>query len=236
MGNVVTPNLGPTTPGALGADEDIIPTAIVIKNIPFNVKRETLLDIIVSSFIMRYHRHIAHLFARLLSRSRRLMRSITILTRLVNSGVLPLLTSGSQLMPTPSLLPSMVSTCKAVSCASNTKRFCKLAKRSALSARRLSVVCVPCNWRRSRLRCSSNSTSRRPSTTMVAPQVLASLLRSLRRARSPALRHSRLSRRLKSSFLRCPRFRPLEVIASAVRRFHRPLRRGASSLLLPSST
>jgi hypothetical protein len=30
------------------SDEDIIPTAIVIKNIPFNVKRETLLDIIVS--------------------------------------------------------------------------------------------------------------------------------------------------------------------------------------------
>jgi len=28
-------------------DDEIIPTAIVIKNIPFNVKRETLLDIIV---------------------------------------------------------------------------------------------------------------------------------------------------------------------------------------------
>ncbi|KZO99512.1 hypothetical protein CALVIDRAFT_544512 [Calocera viscosa TUFC12733] len=38
-----------TPNGALpGADEDIIPTAIVIKNIPFNVKRETLLDIIAS--------------------------------------------------------------------------------------------------------------------------------------------------------------------------------------------
>jgi hypothetical protein len=33
---------------ALGnPEEDIIPTAIVIKNIPFSVKRETLLDIIV---------------------------------------------------------------------------------------------------------------------------------------------------------------------------------------------
>jgi hypothetical protein len=32
---------------ATGADDEIIPTAIVIKNIPFNVKRETLLDIIV---------------------------------------------------------------------------------------------------------------------------------------------------------------------------------------------
>ncbi|KAI0005864.1 hypothetical protein BJV74DRAFT_792329 [Russula compacta] len=31
-----------------GAEEEIIPTAIVIKNIPFNVKRETLLDIIAS--------------------------------------------------------------------------------------------------------------------------------------------------------------------------------------------
>jgi hypothetical protein len=36
----------PTTPGA-NPDDEIIPTAIVIKNIPFNVKRETLLDIIV---------------------------------------------------------------------------------------------------------------------------------------------------------------------------------------------
>ena len=34
--------------GTAGSDDDIIPTAIVIKNIPFNVKRETLLDIIVS--------------------------------------------------------------------------------------------------------------------------------------------------------------------------------------------
>ncbi|KZV94065.1 hypothetical protein EXIGLDRAFT_709239 [Exidia glandulosa HHB12029] len=40
------------TPGGsllgTGADDEIIPTAIVIKNIPFNVKRETLLDIIAS--------------------------------------------------------------------------------------------------------------------------------------------------------------------------------------------
>ncbi|KDQ60576.1 hypothetical protein JAAARDRAFT_31543 [Jaapia argillacea MUCL 33604] len=40
-------NLGPGTPGPIG-DDDIIPNAIVIKNIPFNVKRETLLDIIAS--------------------------------------------------------------------------------------------------------------------------------------------------------------------------------------------
>ncbi|KAH8108449.1 hypothetical protein DFH11DRAFT_1516728 [Phellopilus nigrolimitatus] len=34
--------------GQGGLDDEIIPTAIVIKNIPFNVKRETLLDIIAS--------------------------------------------------------------------------------------------------------------------------------------------------------------------------------------------
>ena len=39
------------TPGTPGQDDEIIPTAIVIKNIPFNVKRETLLDIIVSTFL-----------------------------------------------------------------------------------------------------------------------------------------------------------------------------------------
>lgn len=39
----------PITPGTPAGDDEIIPTAIVIKNIPFNVKRETLLDIIVST-------------------------------------------------------------------------------------------------------------------------------------------------------------------------------------------
>lgn len=38
-------------PGTPGLDDEIIPTAIVIKNIPFNVKRETLLDIIVSCLV-----------------------------------------------------------------------------------------------------------------------------------------------------------------------------------------
>lgn len=45
MGSLQPP-IAPGTPSQL-ADEEIIPTAIVIKNIPFNVKRETLLDIIV---------------------------------------------------------------------------------------------------------------------------------------------------------------------------------------------
>ncbi|KAG9318148.1 hypothetical protein JVU11DRAFT_221 [Chiua virens] len=44
MGNLAS---APLTPG-LSPDDEIIPTAIVIKNIPFNVKRETLLDIIAS--------------------------------------------------------------------------------------------------------------------------------------------------------------------------------------------
>jgi hypothetical protein len=39
--------MGPSTPNQTGLDDEVIPTAIVIKNIPFNVKRETLLDIIV---------------------------------------------------------------------------------------------------------------------------------------------------------------------------------------------
>ncbi|KAF9070404.1 hypothetical protein BDP27DRAFT_1220767 [Rhodocollybia butyracea] len=43
----LSPPIGPTTPSQ-NPDDEIIPTAIVIKNIPFNVKRETLLDIIAS--------------------------------------------------------------------------------------------------------------------------------------------------------------------------------------------
>jgi hypothetical protein len=46
MGHINEPAAS-MTPGSVNPDDDIIPTAIVIKNIPFNVKRETLLDIIV---------------------------------------------------------------------------------------------------------------------------------------------------------------------------------------------
>lgn len=47
MAHLPPPSVAPATSGQI-SDEEIIPTAIVIKNIPFNVKRETLLDIIAS--------------------------------------------------------------------------------------------------------------------------------------------------------------------------------------------
>jgi hypothetical protein len=47
MAHLQAPPMGQSTPGQTGPDDEVIPTAIVIKNIPFNVKRETLLDIIV---------------------------------------------------------------------------------------------------------------------------------------------------------------------------------------------
>ncbi|KAG6854984.1 hypothetical protein C0991_009807 [Blastosporella zonata] len=47
MGHLNPAPLAPSTPGG-NPDDEVIPTAIVIKNIPFNVKRETLLDIIAS--------------------------------------------------------------------------------------------------------------------------------------------------------------------------------------------
>jgi hypothetical protein len=49
-------------PPAQSAEDEIIPTAIVIKNIPFNVKRETLLDIIVCSLSQLYHSSLLSFF------------------------------------------------------------------------------------------------------------------------------------------------------------------------------
>lgn len=49
----LAPSMVPSTP-TQNAEDEVIPTAIVIKNIPFNVKRETLLDIIVSLSCMRF--------------------------------------------------------------------------------------------------------------------------------------------------------------------------------------
>ncbi|KAG6910924.1 hypothetical protein DXG01_006607 [Tephrocybe rancida] len=47
MGHLNPAPMAPSTPSQ-NPDDEVIPTAIVIKNIPFNVKRETLLDIIAS--------------------------------------------------------------------------------------------------------------------------------------------------------------------------------------------
>lgn len=49
MGNQLPQGMQQT---AASLDDEIIPTAIVIKNIPFNVKRETLLDIIVRTAVL----------------------------------------------------------------------------------------------------------------------------------------------------------------------------------------
>ncbi|KAJ3501755.1 hypothetical protein NLJ89_g9195 [Agrocybe chaxingu] len=46
--NPAIPPVTPASAATVNADDEVIPTAIVIKNIPFNVKRETLLDIIAS--------------------------------------------------------------------------------------------------------------------------------------------------------------------------------------------
>jgi hypothetical protein len=74
------PPIAPGTPNPL-ADDEIIPTAIVIKNIPFNVKRETLLDIIVRIRLI-FHFIILSLTVvpRLPCRSLLLTRSTTIST------------------------------------------------------------------------------------------------------------------------------------------------------------
>jgi len=53
MAHLQAPPMGPSTPSQGSPDDEVIPTAIVIKNIPFNVKRETLLDIIVR--VLRFH-------------------------------------------------------------------------------------------------------------------------------------------------------------------------------------
>lgn len=47
LGHLSTPSIPPVVP-AQNSEDEIIPTAIVIKNIPFNVKRETLLELIAS--------------------------------------------------------------------------------------------------------------------------------------------------------------------------------------------
>ena len=89
------PMLSPS-PGVPGADDEIIPTAIVIKNIPFNVKRETLLDIIVRPSPLfcpaRPSLNVA-LSRRLLCQFLPRTRSIITSTSRASSAVLPLPTS-----------------------------------------------------------------------------------------------------------------------------------------------
>jgi hypothetical protein len=58
MAHLQAPPMGPSTPSQGSPDDEVIPTAIVIKNIPFNVKRETLLDIIVRVLRFYSSRHI----------------------------------------------------------------------------------------------------------------------------------------------------------------------------------
>ena len=81
-------------------DDEIIPTAIVIKNIPFNVKKETLLDIIVRVYCVADLCVCALIIGvRLRSPSRRRMRSITILMLRALSVDLPLLISDRHRTP-----------------------------------------------------------------------------------------------------------------------------------------
>lgn len=93
MGHVLTPAI---TPGTPGLDDEIIPTAIVIKNIPFNVKRETLLDIIVRTFHFFAKYALMTRVYRLLCPFLRLTRSTIILTSRASSAVSLLQTSASQ--------------------------------------------------------------------------------------------------------------------------------------------
>ena len=90
----MTPGLAPGTP-MTGADDEIIPTAIVIKNIPFNVKRETLLDIIVRAFSLDSERFDSSRFVlhRLRCPFQRPMHLTTILTNPASSEVSLLPTS-----------------------------------------------------------------------------------------------------------------------------------------------
>lgn len=98
-----TPNLAPQTPGG-GDGDEIIPTAIVIKNIPFNVKRETLLDIIVRRFFARFT-SIHLMFSRFRPRCQSLppMLSTIILISPVSSADWHSRTSASLWMQTQSL-------------------------------------------------------------------------------------------------------------------------------------
>ena len=128
-------------PSSHHSDDDIIPNAIVIKNIPFTVKRETLLDIIVraltslSPFV--YITHTPSLVPfRPPSTSPLLTRSTTISTLMANSGGSRSQTSGSQGTRTRSSPPSTGSTSKVANFASSTRKSSSLGRRSGSNAKR----------------------------------------------------------------------------------------------------
>lgn len=104
MGHIVPTPIAPSTPGQ-SPDDEIIPTAIVIKNIPFNVKRETLLDIIVSRFQLLPDQLITHILSRHPCPSLPHTPSITISINKAPSAAWPLPTSAKLLMQMRSLPP-----------------------------------------------------------------------------------------------------------------------------------
>lgn len=103
MGHLLPTPIAPSTPGQ-NPDDEIIPTAIVIKNIPFNVRRETLLDIIVSPSPTSFPNRSTHHPARHRCRFLPHMPSTTISTSRARSAVWPLPTSARLRTRTPSSL------------------------------------------------------------------------------------------------------------------------------------
>lgn len=99
MGHLVAP-----TPGQ-NPDDEIIPTAIVIKNIPFNVKRETLLDIIVCPSLFVLDGPINPVISRHPCPFLLLMPSTTISINRARSAAWPLPTSARLPTPMPSSPP-----------------------------------------------------------------------------------------------------------------------------------
>ena len=168
----------PITPGTPAGDDEIIPTAIVIKHIPFNVKRETLLDIIVSLLLasLAYQNSGSDPFCRHRLQFRHLMPSTIILTSRVNSVGSPSPISVRPPMQTPSLRRSTVSTSRAASSVWSTRKCYRQERRSGSKGRRPSVGCAPCSWRRSRLLCSNNISRRR--TIVTQKRALAIYIRS----------------------------------------------------------
>ena len=210
----------PMTPGTPAGDDEIIPTAIVIKNIPFNVKRETLLDIIVSmSWFFPRSQRVSTAPHRHRSPSRRLTHSTITLTSRASSVALRSLISVRPQTLTPLLLRLMVLTCKVASSESSTRRCYKLGRRSASNARRPSGACAPCSWKRNNRRCSTSSN--RDTMSSGLSSQLRSLrsdlsrlqtcirVRNTRHRRCLRCRHPSLSTSPRSLRRRCPRCLPV---------------------------